>query len=68
MYVQQLNSEIFPVLNVAFKAGYRDLSLQNASKMTSIQDSFIIRVIFFTNQLNIHSLYLVFFKLNILKL
>ena len=41
MYVQKLNSEIFPVLNVAL-VSYRDLNLQNANKMTSLQDFAII--------------------------
>ena len=37
MYVEQLNSKIYPVLNVAL-VSYRDLNLQNANKMTSVQD------------------------------
>ena len=38
---EQLNSEIFPALNVAL-VSYRDMNLQNSNKMTSIQDSAII--------------------------
>ena len=37
MYVEQLNSETISVLNVAL-VSYRDMNLQNANKMTSIQD------------------------------
>ena len=37
MYVEWLNSEIFLVFNVASLSN-RDLNLQNANKMTSIQD------------------------------
>ena len=55
---------------------YRDLSLQNAKKITLIQDSIFIiqllslhlQVTFFTNQSTVDSLYLVFLKLIILKL
>ena len=36
-----MNSEIFSVLNVAL-VSYRDFNLQNANKMTSIQDFTII--------------------------
>ena len=42
------NSEIFPVLNITL-VSYRDLSLQNAYKMMSIQDSFIIQLLVFTS-------------------
>ena len=41
MYVKHLNSETFLVFNDAL-VSYRDLNLQNANKMTSIQDRFII--------------------------
>ena len=44
-----LNSEIFPVLNVTL-VSYRDLNLQNANKITSIQDSFIIQLLVFTSK------------------
>ena len=37
MYVEYLNSKIFLVFNVA-SVSYRDLNLQNANKVTSIQD------------------------------
>ena len=49
MYVKQLNSEIFPVLNVTL-VSYRDLNLQNANKMKSFQDSFIIQLLVFTSK------------------
>ena len=45
MYVQWLNSEIFPVLKVAL-VSYRDLNLQNANKMTSIQDHLLYNYLF----------------------
>ena len=38
MYIKKLNSKIFLVFNVAL-ASYRDLNLQNANKMMSIQES-----------------------------
>ena len=37
MHIELLNSEIIPVLNITL-VSYRDLNLQNANKMTSIQD------------------------------
>ena len=40
-FIIKLNSEIFPVLNVAL-VSYRDLNLQNANKMTSTKDFAII--------------------------
>ena len=36
-----LNSEVFPILNVAL-VSYRDLNLQNANKMMSLQHFAII--------------------------
>ena len=47
VFVKELNSKIFLVFNVTL-VKYRDLSLQNANKMTSIQDSFIIQLLIFT--------------------
>ena len=49
MHVEYLNSEIFLVFNVAL-VSYRDLNVQNANKMTSIQDSFIIQLLVFTSK------------------
>ena len=49
MYVELLNSEIFLVFNGTL-VSYRDLNLQNANKMTSIQDSFIIQLLVFTSK------------------
>ena len=49
MYVEQLNSEIFLVFNVAL-VSYGDLNLQNVYKMTSIRDSFIIQLLVFISK------------------
>ena len=49
MYVQWLSSEMSPVLNVAL-VSYRDLNLQNADKMTSIQDFDIISTSIYNTQ------------------
>ena len=49
MYVKSLNSEIFLVLNVAL-VSYRDLNLQNANKMTSFQESFLIQILVFISK------------------
>ena len=47
MYVQSLNSEVFPVLNAAL-VSYRDLNLQN--KITSFQDFAIISTLIYNMQ------------------
>ena len=49
MYVEKSNSEIFLVFKVAL-VSYRGFNLQNANKMTSIQDSFIIQLLVFTSK------------------
>ena len=71
-HIEQLNGEIF-VLNVALLS-YIDLNLQmlindvNMGIIYYTTTCFHLQVIFFTNQLTIHSLFFVFIKLIILKL
>ena len=49
MYIKWLNSKIFLVINVAL-VSYRDLNLQNANKIRSIQDFAIISTLIYNSR------------------